>query len=121
MIQEQHRPDRLRLVLPMVSLLPEESLARLRALLGENLAGLNGREVQALVTADVERSVSNQRLQQVCTDHTSDITRLLQDLVAKGFLLKAGYGRWASYRLVARRARSRQNEEGTPDRTPEDS
>src|SRR5262249_47101743 len=31
MIQEQFRPDRVHLTLPMVSLLPEESLARLRA------------------------------------------------------------------------------------------
>jgi ATP-dependent DNA helicase RecG len=105
----------------MVSLLPEESLACLRAVLGETLAGLNGREVQALVTADVEGSVTNQRLQQFCTDHTTDITRLLQDLVAKGFLLKDGYGRWASYRLAERLAGSRHKEEGTPDTTLEDS
>ena len=120
-IQEQHRPDRVRLVLPMVSLLPEDSLARLRSVLGENLAGLNGREVQALVTADVEGSVTNQRLQQFCTDHTADITRLLQDLVAKGFLAKHGYGRWASYRLAERLAGSRHKEEGTPEITPGDS
>jgi ATP-dependent DNA helicase RecG len=107
MIQEQHRPDRVRLSLPMVSLLPEESLARLRAVLGDNLAGLNAREVQALVTADVEGSVTNQRLQQFCTDHTTDITRLLQDLVAKDCLLKDGYGRWASYRLSERLSGSR--------------
>ena len=121
MILEQHRPDRVQLVLPMVSLLPEESLARLRGVLGENLAGLNGREVQALVTADMEGSVTNLRLQQFCTDHTADITRLLQDLVAKGFLQKDGYGRWASYRLSERLAGSGHNKEGTPDTTPGDS
>jgi ATP-dependent DNA helicase RecG len=121
MIQEQLRPDRVRLVLPMVSLLPEESLARLRAVLGENLAGLKGREVQALVTADMEGSVTNLRLQQFSSDHTADITRLLQDLVSKGFLVKDGYGRWASYRLSERLAGSRHREEGTPDITSEDS
>jgi ATP-dependent DNA helicase RecG len=121
LIEEQHRPDRVRLVLPMVSLLPEESLDRLRQALGDDLAGLDGREVQALVTADVEGSVSNQRLRQFCTDHTADITRLLQDLVAKGFLEKDGYGRWASYRLSERAAGSRHKEEGSPDITPEDS
>ena len=121
LIQEQHRPDRVRLILPMVSLLPEESLARLRAVLGESLAGLNGREVQALVTADVEGSVTNQRLQQFCSDHTTDITRLLQDLVAKGLLVKDGYGRWASYRLAERLAGFGRREEGTPDTTTDDS
>jgi ATP-dependent DNA helicase RecG len=121
MIQEQHRPDRVRLVLPMVSLLPEESLARLRAVLGDSIARLNGLEVQALVTADMEGSVTNLRLQQFCTDHTTDITRMLQGLVAKGLLVKDGYGRWASYLLSERLAGSRYNEEGTPDITPEDS
>lgn len=59
-------------------------------------------------------NVSNQRLQQFCTDHTADITRLFQDLVAKGYLEREGYGRWASYRLSGRLAGSGQNE-GTPD------
>jgi ATP-dependent DNA helicase RecG len=113
-IQEQVKPDRVRLVLPMVSLLPEESLNSLRAKIGEQLGQLSGREVQALVTAEVEGSVSNLRLQQFSSDHTSDITRMLQDLVAKGLLVKDGYGRWASYRLSDRLA-------GTPDTAADDS
>lgn len=121
LILEQHRPDRVLLILPMVSLLPEESLTRLRTVLGDGMAGLDGREVQALVTADVEEVVTNQRLQQFCADHTSDITRLLQNLVAKGFLEKDGYGRWASYRLAERLVGSRHTEEEAPDTTPGDS
>jgi len=105
-IQELQRPDRVRLVLPMVSLLPEESVGRLRAASGDNLRGLSAREVQALVTADLEGTVSNQRLQQFSSDHTTDITRLLQDLVGKGHLVKDGYGRWASYRLSEKLLRS---------------
>lgn len=118
LILEQHRPDRVLLILPMVSLLPEESLTRLRTVLGDGMAGLDGREVQALVTADVEAVVTNQRLQQFCADHTSDITRTLQNLVAKGFLEKDGYGRWASYRLAERLAESRHSEQEAPD-TPQ--
>ncbi|MFO0250151.1 MAG: ATP-binding protein, partial [Planctomyces sp.] len=72
-IQELQRPDRVRLVLPMVSLLPEESVGRLRTASG---------------------------------DHPTDITRLLQDLVGKGHLVKDGYGRWASYRLSEKLVRS---------------
>jgi ATP-dependent DNA helicase RecG len=117
----QLKPDRVTLTLPMVILLPEESLARLRTVLGENLAGLDAREVQALVTADVEGSVTNQRLQQFCTDHTTDITKMLQSLVERDFLVKDGYGRWASYGLAARLARSRHKGEGTPDITLADS
>jgi ATP-dependent DNA helicase RecG len=121
LIEEQLKPDRVRLILPMVSLLPEESLARFRSVLGEKLCGLNGREVQALVTADVEGSVTNERLQQFSSDHTTDITRMLQELVAKGFLVKDGYGRWASYRLAEQFGRSGHNAKGTPDITAADS
>ena len=72
----------------MVSLLPEDSLVRLRAVLGEKLGGLNARGVQTLVMADVEGIVTNQRLQQFSSDHTTDITKMLQDLVSKEFLVK---------------------------------
>ncbi len=101
-LREFRGPDRIQLVLPMFSLLPEESLTRLRTALGEEFTKLNSREVQALVTADVEVSVTNQRLRQFCTDHPTDVTRSLQDLVSKGLLEKDGYGRWASYRLPGR-------------------
>ncbi len=121
LIEESLKPDRVRLILPMVSLLPEDSLSRLRSVLGENLSGLNPREVQALVTADVEQTVTNQRLQQFSSDHTTDITKMLQDLVAKGLLVKDGYGRWASYRLAERLTRSGHYADGTPDTTAEDS
>lgn len=121
LIQEQQQPDRVRLTLPMVSLLPEESLSRLRSVLGERMTELDGREVQALVTADVEGVVSNQRLQQFCTEHTADITRLLQGLVAKGFLGKYGYGRWASYRLAGHLAKSSHTAEVAPDTASGDS
>ncbi len=114
LIEEQLRPDRVRLTLPMVSLLPEESLVRLRAVLGESLGGLDPQEVQALVTADVEGSVTNQRLQQFMAEHTVDITRVLQGLVNKGLLVKDGYGRWASYRLSERLVDAGSNAGGTP-------
>jgi hypothetical protein len=71
-----------------------------------SLPGLSVRHIQALVTADLEGSVTNQRLQQFSSDHTTDITRLLQDLVGKGHLVKDGYGRWASYRLSEKLVRS---------------
>ena len=41
--------------------------------------------------------------------------------MAKGFLEKDGYGRWASYRLSERLAGSRHTEEEAPDTTPGDS
>ncbi len=102
LIDEQLKPDRVRLIMPMVSLLPEDSLANLRTVLGGEFGRLNAAQVQALVTADVEGSVTNQRLQQFSNDHTTDITKMLQELIVKGLLVKDGYGRWASYRLAER-------------------
>lgn len=99
LIGEQYHPDRVIIVLPMVSLLPEESLAMLRRLLGDGLAGLGPEEVQALVTADVEGEVSNFRLQQFSNRHVTEITKTLQGLCIRGLLEKDGHGRWASYRL----------------------
>jgi hypothetical protein len=33
-------------------------------------------------------------------EHTADITKMLQGLVAKGLLAKSNYGRWTTYRLA---------------------
>jgi ATP-dependent DNA helicase RecG len=83
----------------MVSLLPEVSLAKLAKCLGDDYGRLDPEEVQALVTADVEGEVSNQRLRQFSQQHRTDITKTLQCLVGKGFLIKDGHGPWATYRL----------------------
>src|SRR5206468_6913393 len=53
-IEETLRPDRVRLVLPMVSLLPEESVERIKGRFGTKFKKLSPLEVQALVTADLE-------------------------------------------------------------------
>ena len=98
-IEETFRPDRVRLVLPMVSLLPAESLERLRTRFGTKLKKLGPLEVQALVTADIEGRVSNARMRQLSGEHPSDLTRLLQGLVGKGLLRQVGQKRGASYRL----------------------
>lgn len=99
-IREQVQPDRVNVVLPMVSVLPKESLQRLRNRFGSKFNRLDGLEVQALVTADLEGTVSNRRLQEVCDEHPADLTKLLHNLVARGYLHQDGQKRWASYRLV---------------------
>lgn len=99
MVREQVQPDRVCWRLPMVSLIPEESLARLGELFGEKFSKFNKNEVQVLVTADVEGVVDNSCMRQICTIHAADVTRLLQGLVAKGALVQEGQGRWSRYRL----------------------
>lgn len=99
LVQEQTQPDRVRWVLPMVSLIPEESFARLQARFGYEFETYSKLEVQALVTADVEGVVDNLRLRQMTGSHARDVTDLLQDLVARGLLRQEGRGRWTRYRL----------------------
>jgi len=99
MIREQVQPDRVLWILPMVSLIPEESLARLRRRFGEKFSSFNKMEIQALVTADIEGFVDNARMRQITNCHAMDITLLLQSLVSKEALIQEGQGRWTRYSL----------------------
>ncbi len=98
-VREQVQPDRVTWRLPMISLIPQESLTRLEELFGNNFNQFNKNEVQALVTADIEGAVDNTRMRQICAIHAADVTRLLQGLVAKRALVQEGQGRWSRYRL----------------------
>lgn len=98
-IQEQVQPARVRLVMPMVSLMPEETVAELRQRFGAKFGRLSEDEVQAVVTACVEGQVSNSRMREITNKHAADLTRVLQGLVQKGFLAQDGQKRWATYRL----------------------
>lgn len=103
-IQPTLRPDRVRLIMPMVSLLPEDSLERLRQRFGRGFDRLAPAEVQAMVTADVEGEVSNARLREVSQEHPADLTRILQGLVGREFLEQVGQKRGTYYRLPGQAA-----------------
>ncbi len=98
-IETFSEPDRVRLNLPMVSLIPDAVIAHLRSLFGSRIESLSADELQALATAVLENGVSNARLRSLTTLHSSDITRLLQGLCDRGFLEAGGYGRWTNYHL----------------------
>lgn len=97
--REQLQPERVCWRLPMVSLIPDESLQRLEGMFGKKFKQFNQNEVHALVTADIEGAVDNARMRQICAIHAADVTRLLQGLVAKRALIQEGQGRWSRYRL----------------------
>jgi ATP-dependent DNA helicase RecG len=99
MVRECMRPDRVFWSLPMISLIPEESLTRLNQRFGSKFAKFTALEVQALVTADLEGWVDNARMRQITSEHAADITRLLQNLVGKEALSQEGQGRWTRYRV----------------------
>lgn len=61
----------------MVSMLPQPTVDGLRQRFGPAFRKLKVDEVQALVTADLEGEVSNQRLQVMSLSHPVDITKVL--------------------------------------------
>jgi ATP-dependent DNA helicase RecG len=99
-VEETVQPDRVRLVLPMVSLIPPEVDAELRERFGDRFAALSATAVQAVVTARVEGAVTNGRMQEITGEHPKDITSVLQGLVRDGLLEQQNQRRWASYRLT---------------------
>ena len=95
----QYNPDRVRLEMRMVSLIPEEAFSKLRQKVGSVFDRLDENERLAMVTALLEGDVSNIRMQDLVADHAADITKLLRGLVTKGLLLSDNQRRWSRYRL----------------------
>ncbi|HZE91128.1 MAG TPA: ATP-binding protein [Rhizobacter sp.] len=96
-IEESVRPDRVKLVLPMVSLIPDEVDQALNQRFGKRYTHLSSLGVQAVVTAQIEGAVTNGRLQEVTGEHPADITTALQGLVRSGLLRQQNQRRWTSY------------------------
>ena len=82
------------------SLIPQEVDQALRLRFGDRFAKLDKTAVQAVVTAQVEGSVTNARMQEITGEHSKDITVVLQTLVRDGLLTQQNQRRWASYRVA---------------------
>jgi ATP-dependent DNA helicase RecG len=95
------QPSRVELVLPMVSLIPEDALSVLKERYSARFIENNTSpsELQALATAYLEGEVSNTRLQELLPDHPAEITRMLQGLCHLGVLESDNRRRWSRYRL----------------------
>jgi ATP-dependent DNA helicase RecG len=100
-ISTQDAPERVRLEMPMISLMPERAFDALYTHMGSTFNRLGERERIALVTAFIEGEVSNVRMQDLVDYHPSDITKLLRGLVAKGLLHTDNRRRWTRYSLPA--------------------
>jgi ATP-dependent DNA helicase RecG len=99
-LEESLQPDRVKLVLPMVSLIPQEVDQALRLRFGDRFAKLDKTAVQAVVTAQVEGSVTKARIQEITGEHSKDITGVLQTLVRDGLLAQQNQSLWAGYRVA---------------------
>lgn len=101
-LETSSEPDRVRLTLPTISLIPDETRSFLRDHFGEaTLAALTPEEIQALVTAYIEQDVSNARLQELLEAHPADISRMLASLCERGLLVSDARRRWTRYRIAA--------------------
>ena len=99
-LEESLQPDRVKLVLPMISLIPDEVDLALRARFSDLFTKLDKTAVQAVQAAQVEGSVTNSRMQEITGEHSKDITGVLQSLVRDGLLTQQNQRRWASYRVA---------------------
>ena len=108
-LQLQTQPNRVKLVLPMFHILPQEVIAPLYEIF-DNLDELTTDELTALAFCYIEGYISNSRLQYVLKMHPTDITNLLKKLVDKGYLESDNKRRWAIYQLKGRKVAT--SEEG---------
>ncbi|MBU3202761.1 hypothetical protein [Clostridium algidicarnis] len=79
--------------------MPKESIEELKSVLKEKYLKLSKDEVMALVAAQQEDCVTNNRLQQLLDTHTLNSNKILSSLVDKGFLEADGVGRGTKYQL----------------------
>jgi len=94
-------PDRVRLALATVSLIPDDTLMSLKERFGPRVDTFSSSELQALATARIEGAVSNARLQELTSDHRVDITHMLTGLCDRGLLVSDNRRRWTTYELPA--------------------
>ena len=99
MVHELTRPDRVCWHLPMVSLISPKTQARLEQRFGDELKSFSGDEIKVLAIAEAENTVDNGRVQQISNLHPTEVTQVLQGLVAKQALVQTGQTRGARYHL----------------------
>ena len=98
LIEEEHERGTTRLVLPMLSLVSEETIMSLKEIFGDKLDSLDHNSRTILVAAKDEISVSHIRLQKLLVGlHNADISQKLRELIDLGFLLSTGNTRGKTY------------------------
>ena len=99
-VNELSRPDRVELILPLVSLFPEDVHKALIQSFGSGrINSLKQESLLTLATCFAEGSTNNDRLQHLLNMHPSDITGMLRTLCTDGFLISDGKGRGTTYQV----------------------
>lgn len=97
-LEIENQPDRIKLTLPMFSIIPEAVLNELSTVF-DDVSHLTADELTALSFCQIEGSISNQRLQYVLNMHSTDITNLLKKLCSENYLESDNNGRWTIYKI----------------------
>ncbi|MGG5810567.1 RNA-binding domain-containing protein [Falsiroseomonas sp. CW058] len=111
--------EQTRLELRMSDLIPPEATEQLRAQFGGQLDALSADQRLVLATAATEQVVTHARMLSICSLHPVDLSRVLQGLVADGFLEQTGRTKAAVYRLPGTALPSPDAVFGTPGPTTE--
>ena len=98
----EEQPNRVKLILPMFHILPEQVMANLQEQF-PTIGELTTNELTALTFCSVEGCISNNRLQYVLKLHPTDITYLLKGLVERGYLESDNKRRWANYHIKGKK------------------
>ena len=104
-LELENQPDRVKLTLPMFSVIPDQVLHALNSIYGD-VEYLTLDELTALSACYIEGSISNHRLQYTINKHSTDITGMLKKLCADGYLESDNNGRWTTYKLKQKVATS---------------
>ena len=98
----EEQPNRVKLILPMFHILPEQVMANLQEQF-PTIGELTTNELTALTFCSVEGCISNNRLQYILKLHPTDITYLLKGLVERGYLESDNKRRWANYHIKGKK------------------
>ncbi|MGC4129522.1 MAG: putative DNA binding domain-containing protein [Bergeyella sp.] len=110
-VELESQPDRVKLTLPMFSVIPEPILNELNGIF-DDVSHLTPDELTVLSFCLIEGSISNHRLQYVLNMHSSDITGMLKKLCKEDYLESDNNGRWTIYELKRKVATSKVDTSG---------
>ena len=96
-VAERQRPDKVVLVLPMESFLPEQNVKELAGIFGDGVEHIGFNKLLTLSTCYAEEAVNNGRLKDILPLHSADITKMLKELCDDGYLVSVGVGRGTKY------------------------
>lgn len=98
-IDEHQNPDKIELIMPMESLLSENTKSRLEEIFGRLVSTLEHDVLSVLALACDEGSVTNERLRYSLNLHKEEIAALLKQMCQKRLLVAQGHGRGMRYYL----------------------